>query len=136
VTRTLRFVIRTPHEIVLDRTVGSARIPTEGGQVGLRPRQEGVVFPVSPGLVVLRAEGGVAFAATAGGLLEADRESALLYTPFGVTGTDRASVLDALERILTTPDSEIAVRRRLLELERRIVREVHPKATVLRPEVP
>jgi len=124
VTPTLRMVIRTPHQTILDAPVRAARVPTETGQVGLRPRGEPMVLVVEPGLVVLRTDAGVRFAATAGGLLEHDRASCTLHSPFAVLGADEAEVLGALDRALATPDRELAARRRLGELEQRIVREL------------
>jgi F0F1-type ATP synthase epsilon subunit len=122
----LRLVIRTPYEVVFDERVRSARVPAETGQVGLRPRGEPFVVVVEPGLVVLRTDAGVRFAATAGGLLDGDRDTSVLYTPFAAVGAAEGEVLAALDRAQATPDSELALRRRLGELERRIVRELRP----------
>ena len=69
---TLHFVIRTPQEIVLERDVASVRVPTETGQVGLRPHGEPTVLAVEPGLIVVRQDDLVRFAGTAGGLLHCD----------------------------------------------------------------
>lgn len=127
----LRFAIRTPRGVVLDERLLSARVPAETGQVGLRPREEPLLLGVEPGLVVLRTEGGLRFAATAGGLLESDRERAVLYTPFAASGDTGEGVLAALDRALATPDRELAARRRIAELEKRIAQEVrvrHPGA--------
>lgn len=123
---TLRLVIRTPHEAVVDLPVTSARIPTASGQVGLRPRQEPFIAVVEPGLILLDAGVDRRFAATAGGLLRTDRDLAVLATPFAVTGMDGAAVLDALDQAYATPDSELVTRRRLAELEQRIVQELNP----------
>lgn len=120
----LRFVIRTPHEIALDEAVHGARVPTESGQVGLRPREEPLVLVVSPGLILVSRSDGLRFAATVGGLLGAGRRSAVLYTPFAVTGDSETDVLAALDAALRTPDSEILARRRLGELEQHILREL------------
>lgn len=120
----LRVVIRTPHQVVLDERVDAARIPTRTGQVGLRPRQEPLMLAVEPGLVVLRKDATALFAATAGGLLDGDRESAVLYTPFAAADEREEEVLAALDRMLATPDREIVARRRLGELEQRIVQEI------------
>lgn len=127
-TDTLRLIIRTPHETVLDSPVASVRIPTATGMAGLRPRQEPLLLVVEPGLVVVTGGGRTRFAATAGGLLEADRRTATLYTPFAVVGDTDDEVLDALDRVLATPDSELLARRRLGELEQRILQELRPKA--------
>lgn len=123
----LRLVIRTPREIVFDRAVRAARVPAESGQVGLRPRQEPLVLVVEPGLLVLRVDGGATFAATAGGLLEGSREAAILYTPFAVVGERDEDVLAALDRALAEPEGELVARRRLGELEQRIVQELRTR---------
>ena len=60
--------------MVFAQPVRAARVPTESGLVGLRPRGEPTVMAVEPGLVVLRLAEGLRFAATAGGLLESGRE--------------------------------------------------------------
>ncbi|MHB8416540.1 MAG: hypothetical protein ACYDCL_00585 [Myxococcales bacterium] len=127
----LRLVIRTPHEVVFDAPVRAARIPAESGQVGLRPGQEPFVLVVEPGLLLLRDDG-VSYAATAGGLFDGGRESAVLYTPFGAVGERDADVLAALDRALSNPDGEIAARRRLGELEQRIVTELRQRPAALR----
>lgn len=120
----LRLVIRTPHQTVLDEPVRGARVPTESGQVGLRPREEPFVLVVEPGLVLLRTGDGLRFAATAGGLLEGDREGAVLHTPFAVAGEVASQVLVALNEALATPDEELAARRRVGDLEQHLVGEL------------
>lgn len=120
----LRFVIRTPHEVALDEEVQSIRVPTQTGQVGLRPRNEPLLLAVEAGLVVRRVGGVVRLAATAGGLLEADRERVVLYTPFAAAKGDDEELLAALDRVLETPGGELDARRRLGELEQRIVQEI------------
>jgi F0F1-type ATP synthase epsilon subunit len=127
VSERLRLVIRTPRGAVLDEEVRSARVPAASGQVGLRPRQEPFLLAVEPGLIVVRTPERTRFAASAGGLLESDRERTALYTPFAVAGDDETEVLAALDRALATPDSELTLRRRLGELEQRIVRELRPR---------
>jgi F0F1-type ATP synthase epsilon subunit len=118
-----RLVIRTPHQLVLDERVRSVRVPTETGQVGLRPNGEPVLLVIEPGLVLLRAATALGFAATAGGLLESDRERCVLYTPVAVVGSSEDEVLAALERLLAVPDREVVARQQLGELERRIIQE-------------
>ncbi len=120
----LRFVIRTPQEVVVDARVRSVRLPTESGHVGLRPREEAFASVVEPGLCLLRMEDGVRFAATAGGLLDAAGDTSILYTPFAVVGARGEDVLASLTRALATPDSELSMRRRLGELEQRIAHEL------------
>lgn len=132
----LRLVIRTPHEVPFDDRVRAARVPTETGQVGLRPRGEPLILVVEPGLVVVHLDGAPRFAATAGGLLESDRDQCTIYTPFAVIGSED-EVLAALERALATPDSELVARRKLGELEQRIVQELRPsRRTPGRPASP
>lgn len=131
-TERLRFVIRTPREVVLDEGVTAARVPTETGQVGLRPREEPVLLAVEPGLIVFSVQGDVRFAATAGGLFEGDRERAVLYTPFAVTGDDADEVISALDQALAATDTEIAARRQLGELEKRIVEELRHRSPIQR----
>lgn len=126
----LHFIIRTPHEAVLDAVVTAARVPTRTGQVGLRPREEPFVCVVEPGLLLVRQDGATRFAATAGGLLENREHRAVLYTPFAVLGDVGADVLAALDEALATPDSELSARRQLGELEQRIIQELHDDPTI------
>jgi F0F1-type ATP synthase epsilon subunit len=115
--------------VVLDAEVVSARVPSTTGQVGLRPRGEPIALAVEPGLVLAHGPDSATFVATAGGLLERDFERAILYTPFAVASDDADEVLGALDDALATPDSELTARRRLGELEQRIVKEIrHPAA--------
>jgi F0F1-type ATP synthase epsilon subunit len=127
VAERLRFVLRTPHQVVHDGPLRAARVPAATGQVGLRPRCEPLILAVEPGLVLLRREGGLAFAGTAGGLLETDGETCTLYTPFAVVGDEADGVLSALDRALATPDTELSARRQLGELEQRIARELNDR---------
>lgn len=119
----LHFVVRTPHAVVVDAPLRSARVPTDTGQVGLRPREEPIVLAIEPGLILLHGAA-LRFVASAGGLLQAERASAVLYTPFAVISEREDEVLAALDRALSAPDSELAARRKLDELEHRIVEEL------------
>jgi hypothetical protein len=56
----------------------------------------------------------------------------VLYTPFAVEGAVDTEVLAALDLALATPDSELSARRRLGELEQRIVQELRHRAPVAR----
>lgn len=135
----LQMEIRTPGETVFDEPVLSARVPTESGQVGLRPRGEPLLLVVEPGLILLRTDRGARFAATAGGLLEGRRERSVLLTPFAVVSDAAEEVLGALDRALEVPDSDLVARRRLGELEQQILRELRehgPAGPVGRKEVP
>lgn len=128
----LALTVRTPHGVVVEAQVFAARVPTETGQVGLRPRGEPLVLAVVPGLVVLRTAAGTGFVATGGGLLESSARSAVLYTPFAAQGDTAARVMDALAATFSAPDSELAARRRLDELEQRIVQELRRRPAVSR----
>ena len=123
---TLRFVVRTPHAVVLEIDAHAVRVPTDSGHVGLRPRAEPLVLGVEPGLVSIRDVATTTFAATAGGLLELDRSGATLFTPLAIAGADPDDVVRALERALSEPDGDVAVRRRLAQLEQGIVGELRP----------
>ena len=120
----LRFVLRTPHQVVLDERVRAVRVPTETGQAGLRPGGEPILLVVEPGLVLLHGEAGPRFAATAGGLLESGRERCTLYTPVAAVGASDDDLLAALDHLLAAPGGEMAARRQFAELEQRIVREL------------
>ena len=128
----LHIVIRTPHEVVVDERVAAARVPTGSGQAGLRPKQEPIMLVVEPGLIILRRDATLTLVATAGGLLEGDRETCILYTPFAVTGDRQEQLMAALESVLTTPGSELAARRRLGELEQRILQELRSRPNAAR----
>jgi F0F1-type ATP synthase epsilon subunit len=126
----LRFVIRTPQKVVLDAPVRALRLPTPSGQAGLRPGEERLALVVESGLLVLTTSEGRRFAASAGGLLEGDRAEATLFTPFAVIGDSAEQVLAALDQAAAEPAGELSARRRLAELEQRIVRELEPKAPI------
>ena len=119
-----RFIVRTPHETVLDVAVTSVRVLTENGHVGLRPHVEPMVLPVETGLVLVHTGEGVTFVGSAGGLLSSDGREATLFTPLGVVGTDPVAIQHALSAALNAPDSELAVRARLGKLEGRILTEL------------
>lgn len=116
--------VRTPHRVVFEQPVDALRVPAEDGQVGLHPRVEPMVLAVEPGLVVVRKDGAERFIATAGGMLQADTERCGLLTPFAVSGDSETEVLQALDAVLATPDSELQARRQLGELEQRIIHEL------------
>lgn len=120
----LRFIIRTPRQVVLERDVSSLRVPTETGQVGLRPRAEPTVLAVEPGLIVLRMGEDFAYAGTAGGLLHCDGAQASLLTPLAVAGESLDDVQAELDKAMAAPDAEMEVRRTLSRLETSILQEV------------
>jgi F0F1-type ATP synthase epsilon subunit len=117
-------MIRTPRELVFEADVVALRVPTHTGQVGLRPRCEATVLAVEPGLVIVRADGGVRYAGTAGGLLACDGATAALLTPLAAVGDDLGKVSSDLQKALAEPTEEMEVRRTLGRLETRIVQEL------------
>ena len=122
----LRFVVRTPNETILDEEVDSIRVPTQSGQVGLRPRGEPNVMAVEAGLIVFRSNNGTRYAGSAGGMLHADRHAVSLLTPLAVVGEDIESVKYQLDVLLAAPNEEMEVRRTLGRLETRILQELQP----------
>jgi F0F1-type ATP synthase epsilon subunit len=123
-TQALHVSIRTPRETVVDEEVNSLRVPTQSGQVGLRPRCESSVLAVEAGLILLRSMGGVRYAGTAGGLLHTSGDSASLLTPLAVVGDNVESVSKQLDALLSAASEEMEVRRRLGRLETRILQEL------------
>jgi F0F1-type ATP synthase epsilon subunit len=119
-----RFTVRTPHEVVLETDALSVRVPTETGQVGLRPRSEPAVLAVEASLVLVQTAAGTLFVGTAGGLLTCDGRQATLLTPLAVVGEEERSLLAELDRVLGEPSEEMEVRTSLERLEGRILREV------------
>ncbi|WNG23199.1 hypothetical protein F0U62_03465 [Cystobacter fuscus] len=127
----LHLTVRTPHAVVWEAGLESLRVPTGSGQVGLRPRAEGSLLVVEPGLVVAHQGGGEHFLATAGGLLRHRGTHATLFTPVAVVGGSAAEVLQEMERARAEPDEEREVRRQLGRLEQRIREQVRgPRGAV------
>ena len=122
--RLFRFIVRTPHDIVLDAQASAVRVLTESGHVGIRRDMEPVVLPIEAGLAIVRADGRVTLVGSAGGLLTADGREVTLFTPLAVVGTDPVAIQRALDQALAAPDSELAVRARLSKLEGRILAEL------------
>jgi len=121
---TLHVMIRTPSKTVVDQVVAAVRVPTQTGQVGLRPRGEPTVLAVEAGLIILRLNGGMRYAGTAGGLLHTSGDSASLLTPLAVAGNDVESVSRQLDTLLAAPSEEMELRRMLGRLETRILQEL------------
>ena len=124
VARSFRFIVRTPHDVVLETPATAVRVLTATGHVGLRQHMEPVVLPIEAGLVLVRADGRVTLVGSAGGLLSFDGREATLFTPLGVVGPDPATIQRALDDALAAPDSELAVRVRLGKLQGRILAEL------------
>ncbi len=125
---TLELVVRTPHEVVFQAPVLSARVLTETGHVGLRPRTEAMVLAVEAGIVNVQTslEGAAAeqFIGTAGGLLIVDGTTATLMTPLAVVGNDERQIVNELEQVLRLPNSEMDARATLTKLEGHILSEL------------
>ena len=120
----LKLTVRTPSEVVLELSVSSIRVPTETGQVGVRPRTEPLVLAVEPGLVLVRREDTFKFIGTAGGLLRCDGVSASLLTPLAVAGEDEDAVIDAIEQVRQGDMREMEARATLSRLQSSILREL------------
>jgi len=120
----LRLVVRTPQGPVFDEPVTSLRVPTDTGQVGLRPRSEAAALVAEPGLALATGRGGMRFVATAGGLLRCDGEQATMLTPVAVVGGSAEAVRAALNAALGTPSADLELRRVLGRLETGILQEL------------
>lgn len=121
---TLRLVVRTPQGGVLDEPVTSLRVPSDTGQVGLRPRSEAAVLVVEPGLALAATTGGLLFVATAGGLLRCDGDEVVLLTPLAVVGESAEAVRGELEDALGSPSPDLELRGVLQRLETGILQEL------------
>ena len=122
--RPLHVVVRTPREVVAELEVLALRVPTESGQVGIRPAAEAVVTAVEPGLVLARVAGGMRFIGTAGGLLRASAREAVLLTPLAVLGERAEDVVAAVDRALSGAGAEHDLRQAIERLEAGLLREV------------
>ena len=120
----LHVIIRTPSETVLEIDCNSIRVPTQSGQVGLRPGSEASVLAVEAGLIVIKHQQGTQYAGTAGGLLRNQGSQIRLLTPLAVSGNDVESVSQQLDVLLAAPSEEMEVRQALGRLETRILQEV------------
>jgi F0F1-type ATP synthase epsilon subunit len=122
---TLHFIVRTPHAVAVEIDVHSIRIPTESGQVGLRPQIEPQIIAVEAGLVLVRnGPHDMRFIGTAGGLLVAEKVRATLMTPLALSGADRSSIMDQLQKALGEPNDEMQARAMLANLEEEIISEM------------
>lgn len=126
---TLRFVVRTPQGGVFDERVTSLRVPSDTGQVGLRPRSEAAALVVEPGLVLAASTDGLRFVATAGGLLRCDGKQAVLLTPLAVVGESAEDVRTELEEVLGTPSPDLELRAVLQRLQTGILEELRRGAS-------
>lgn len=120
----VKLIVRTPREVVLDVDASSVRVPTETGQVGIRPRVEPLVLALEPGLVLVRVVDVVRFVGTAGGLLRCDGTNATLLTPLAVAGDSEGEVVRSLEAAMALPSAEMEARATLGRLQSSILREL------------
>lgn len=129
---TLQLRVRTPQGSVVDDAVTSLRVPTDSGQVGLRPRSEAAAFVVEPGLVLAAGAGGLRFVATAGGLLRCDGREAVLLTPLAVVGESADVVAAQLDEALGLPRADLELRAVLQRLETGILQELRRRPSAQR----
>lgn len=123
--QSIRFLVRTPHKTVIEIHAKSVRLPTETGQVGLRPYTEATVIGVEAGLVLVQsAENQTRFVGTAGGLLTSERLEATLLTPLAVVGNDYGAILAELKSAIGEPNEEMQAREMLANLEEKILTEI------------
>lgn len=122
--RSLHLIIRTQHGVVLETEAAALRVPTESGQVGLRPRAEATLLAVETGLVLVHTAAGTRFVGTAGGLLSCDGTTVMLLTPLAVVGDDDRAIVDELDRVLQEPGEEMQARATLGKLEGDILAEM------------
>lgn len=124
---TFKFVVQTPHEVIMQSEVGAVRVLTETGHVGLRPRTEPTVLAVEAGLVNVQAAGAKLaelFVGTAGGMLISDNDRVTLLTPLAVVGEDEEAMAEELEQVMNQPNSEMEARAALSRLEGHILSEL------------
>jgi F0F1-type ATP synthase epsilon subunit len=133
--RLLHITIRTQHAVVFEVDATSLRVPTESGQVGLRPRAEATLLAVEAGLVLVKTGDRTRCIGTVGGLLSCDGATATLLTPLAVVGDDEQTILAALDRALQEPSEEMRARATLGKLEGEIVQELRreQRARIGRP---
>lgn len=124
----LRLCVRTPQGVAFEAPVRSLRVPTDTGQVGLRPRAERAALGVEPGLVLAHGPDGLRFLATAGGLLRCDGQEAMLLTPLAVVGVSAQAVAAELERTLHGASADIELRNVLQRLETGLLQELRRAA--------
>jgi F0F1-type ATP synthase epsilon subunit len=130
---TLRFRVRTPQGIAFEAALRSLRVPTDTGQVGLRPRAERTALGVEPGLVLAAAPDRLCFVASAGGLLRCEGNEAVLLTPLAVVGDSAPAVRAALEAALRGAQADLELRRVLQRLETGLLHELRRAAPASGP---
>jgi F0F1-type ATP synthase epsilon subunit len=126
----LRFTVQTPERTAFEAELVSLRLPTDSGQVGLRPRGEASLLAVEPGLVLAKTRDGLRFVATAGGLLRCDGRGATLLTPLAVTGESAQAVAQALDEALRAGRADLELHSLLQRLETGILVELRGGAAL------
>lgn len=126
----LHFQVRTPERTEFAADLVSLRLPTDSGQVGLRPRCEPAVLVVEPGLVLAKTRDGLRFIATGGGLLRSSGRDAILLTPIAVTGESAQDVARALDDALRAGRADLELRSVLQRLETGILVELRAGAAL------
>lgn len=120
----VRFIVRSPHDTVLDTAALSVRVRTGTGSVGLRAGMEAAVLPIESGLIWVRVDDRVTLVGSAGGLLYTDGIEATLFTPLAVVGADVSAIQTALDAALRDPESELAARARFDRVQTRVLDEL------------
>ena len=127
-TSALKLIVRTPHSVVFEERVRSTRVPTETGQVGLRPRTEPTVLAVEVGVVYVQLSVGESnqeiYIGTAGGLLVCEVNVASLLTPLAVVGHDADAIIEQIDQLMQQPNSELEARATLSKLQGHILKEL------------
>ena len=123
-TTFLRLIVRTPREVVVETDARSIRVLTETGHVGLRPKMESVILTVEAGLALVDRENSFLFLGTAGGLLKCDGTLATLLTPLAVAAENQESVMRELQKQLSEPKAELAVRTTINNIQSSILTEI------------
>jgi F0F1-type ATP synthase epsilon subunit len=125
--------IRTPHEVILETWVRSARVLTETGHVGIRPRTEPTVLAVEAGIVhaypVADESSHEIFIGTAGGLLMCERDTVTLLTPLAVAGDNERAIVEQIDDLMQRPNSELEARATFTKLEGHILSELRRERT-------
>ena len=114
----LHVLVLTPHAVIAELDVDGLRVPSDTGQVGLRPRGEPTVLAVEPGLALVRTGTTLRFLGTAGGLVRSDGRS----------------VLEALTAALAIPDPERDLRLAIERLHTGIITELRRAERVGGPD--
>ena len=123
-TTFLKLIVRTPREVVVETDARSIRVLTETGHVGLRPKMESVILTVEAGLALVHRENSFLFLGTAGGLLKCDGTVATLLTPLAVAAENQESVMRELQKQLSEPKAELAVRTTINNIQSSILTEI------------